>query len=585
MAQRFEKSGRTIQGVFDERGGGRLVVFVHGMNKGPDSLEDVRKLVRAEFPDADLFLAKLPMSMFSLHRAMQLAERLSQDIAAIDSAGAYDDVILIGHSAGAMLMRAAWLHGRGCCRNGVIDAALMRPWAGKVSRMVLLAAVNRGWSNTSPSLPGRLGLWLGSIYEMLLHTPLEAIWKTSGFAFENRRGAAYITTVRLQWLRVSETDPDGVPLVVQVLGTVDEIVAPSDNVDLVTGARFFYLEAPRTGHSSIVRLSDPKDGADRARVVRLALVGDETQLAAGGLTHEQVQDAYSEGLDDFDMDLPQEALKKGQEVRQAIFILHGIRDYGYWTKKLAGRIKTAARSLGDTRTVTSSYGYFPMGPFIMRSARRKRVEWFMDQYVRARAYYPNATFSFFGHSNGTYLLAGALEDCPAIRFERVGLAGSVVRRDYKWADRLATGQVRQVVNIVATGDWVVAIFPRFLQLWRGFGLGSAGHDGFRRPLPTGLTEIHFVSGDHGAALHEDHWDAIADFVVHGRQPATLGQTQTQTRWVRLAGNATYLVLPALLVGLGFLAIAIFQFAAVSPALALIAMGLYIWAITSVLTKV
>jgi hypothetical protein len=59
------------------------------------------------------------------------------------------------------------------------------------------------------------------------------------------------------------------------------------------------------------------------------------------------------------------------------------------------------------RTVTSSYGFFPMGPFVLKAERRKRTGWLMDQYVTAKAAYPNAVFSFIGHSNGTYLAASA----------------------------------------------------------------------------------------------------------------------------------------------------------------------------------
>jgi hypothetical protein len=40
------------------------------------------------------------------------------------------------------------------------------------------------------------------------------------------------------------------------------------------------------------------------------------------------------------------------------------------------------------RTVTSTYGFFPMGPFVVKAERRKRAGWLMDQYVTARAMYP-----------------------------------------------------------------------------------------------------------------------------------------------------------------------------------------------------
>ena len=50
-----------------------------------------------------------------------------------------------------------------------------------------------------------------------------------------------------------------------------------------------------------------------------------------------------------------------------------------------------------------------MLPFLLSAYRRKNVEWLMDRYTEVVARYPNATVSYIGHSNGTYLLAKALE--------------------------------------------------------------------------------------------------------------------------------------------------------------------------------
>ena len=95
-------------------------------------------------------------------------------------------------------------------------------------------------------------------------------------------------------------------------------------------------------------------------------------------------------------------------------------------------------------------------------------------------------FSYVGHSNGTYLVARALKDYPAARFHRIVFAGSVVRCDYDWLQisRPIPGEtselprVDKVLNFTATGDWVVALFPKGLQPIKAIDLGSAGHDGF-----------------------------------------------------------------------------------------------------------
>ena len=103
----------------------------------------------------------------------------------------------------------------------------------------------------------------------------------------------------------------------------------------------------------------------------------------------------------------------------------------------------------------------------------------MDQYAEALAKYPNAKgrFHYIGHSNGTYLVARALKEYPCCRFKHIAFAGSVVHKKYDWTHFMSS-QVEAVANYVATTDWVVALFPKALQIMRLQDLGSAGFDGF-----------------------------------------------------------------------------------------------------------
>jgi pimeloyl-ACP methyl ester carboxylesterase len=216
-------------------------------------------------------------------------------------------------------------------------------------------------------------------------------------------------------------------------------------------------------------------------------------------------------------DLPLPARR--QEVTDVIFVIHGIRDLGYWTHKIARRVlalgKTANRVF---ESETSSYGYFPMLSFLLPGRRRAKVEWLMDQYAEAKALYPNAKFSYVGHSNGTYLVAKALHDYPCCRFHRLVFAGSVVNTGYDWLPLLQSGRVEAVMNYVATSDWVVAILPKAVQMLGLPDLGSAGHDGFSSANGGKLYNIRYVRGSHSAALAEENWDAIAQFVVNGDPP-------------------------------------------------------------------
>ena len=591
MAEQFTVGGRTIRGTLERAtgsaaGGRILLLFVHGWTLQPKSFLSVRAHARTLYPQADHFVPKLPAEALSLWSADKVTEQLLGDLDAVATAGAYDEIILVGHSSGAVVTRAVWLRAMGAQPNGDIDPAKARPWAAKVTRIILLAAVNRGWSpNVAMSPWMRLGLWLGSAWEFCFHSPLRAIFGTTGYIHDFRRGSAFVTTMRLQWLSAVRTFGPAMPLVVQVLGTVDTLISPADNVDLVTGGDFFYIEAPRSGHLDVLDLEDPDRGPAREEIISLSLAGSGQALTQSSmtLTSDQVLDYFADGLDDFDED-PAASKSARLKVERGVFIIHGIRDYGFWTKKLAGRIKQKARA-GLCRTVTSSYGFFPMGPFISKALRLRRVEWLLDQYVKARALYPNATLAFMGHSNGTYLMAHALDICPAVRFDRVVLAGSVLPSRYRWSERIRTGQVEQVLNYVATGDWVVALFPKFLGLLPTTGLGGAGFDGFREQPP--VQQVRFVKGDHSAAIREVLWDHAADFLIAGQMsPVPAGAGFRPGRGATagfLWGVLSLLLLPVLVIGAGWLGYGILTWDQ-APWVVALSFLAYVFLISRVLTR-
>jgi hypothetical protein len=232
-----------------------------------------------------------------------------------------------------------------------------------------------------------------------------------------------------------------------------------------------------------------------------------------------------------------------------VFVIHGIRDDGYWTRRIAQRVREAAECAGQTadsnRTITATYGYFAMLPFIWPWIRREKVEWLMDEYVGAVARYPCAAFSYVGHSNGTYLLARALEDYPAVHFRNVLFAGSVVRRDYRWRRLIAEGRIRQVVNMVASADWVVAIFPSGLEPLPRFDLGGAGFGGFKEAkTETMVREVRYVRGGHGAGIAEVHWRDIASYIVGDVVPAAQGEVTRQSRLWSATAKVSSLLLAA-----------------------------------------
>lgn len=547
----------------------QFVVLLHGAGLPPSSLDQIRALVQRCMPDADTWVPKLPIRhVLSRARAADITDALVAAIGqAVEArarrAGGYEEIVLLGHSFGAVFARAVWARAMGGRDDGTADLSEAKPWAQRVRRLVLLAATARGWNPLMPVQTWlRFILWLGSM--------LEVATGPGWGLLDGRRGSPWITTTRLQTIALNRLLEDGrvaQPVTVQLLGTVDDVVAPSDNLDLATGGGFHYLEVPRTGHVDIVELEGRKGRAADALTlearkarrdrIRLALVGEPDELKAASVPAEVLRDMVAEDLIDHDLDWADDGaasawetgpLPVRPEVERVVFFAHGIRDYGHWTHRLAVRLKEIARGRGvAARTVTSSYGFFPMGPFLLRAQRRVRAGWLMDNYVTARAIYPKASICFVGHSNGTYLAASALTECPAIRLEDVVFAGSVVRTDFEWPDLIARGQVGRVLNYVATGDIVVALFPGGMQWMRFPDLGGAGHHGFDREGEL-VKNVRWVPGGHGAALKDHHWDEIAEFVLGGRfpeehrKPVTPWRARRHSRFVGAIGRAAGLSL-------------------------------------------
>lgn len=290
-----------------------------------------------------------------------------------------------------------------------------------------------------------------------------------------------MANLRIQWinlLRDASLFPP-VPVTIQLLGTIDDIVDESDNVDIQCGANFIYKSVPETGHVNVIDFSGPI-GQERQKIFLDALCTENEKLK-------------SDKTLEFKLD---------PTVEHIVFIMHGIRDYGHWTRNLSQAVAAAAERRGlMVKTVISDYGYFPMIGFLLQPERQRNVRWFINQYTEALARYPKAKMSFIGHSNGTYLLASALERYRACAFERTVFAGSVVNRDFPWDKHVSDDRVAAVQNYVATADWVVAVFPAIFERLRKAraDLGSAGHTGFARRDPP-VYEVTFIKGDHGAAI-------------------------------------------------------------------------------------
>ncbi len=543
-----------------------LVILIHGLRGGPEQLRGLAACVRSAHPGCDIYAPAMPYGGRKLLTSTSPARALADLVGGIEgiwqerkarTGAGYRSIVVVGYSIGALFARRVAIaafgeHSAAPFEPSLSGFAEPREWAGAITRIVFLAGMTKGWEPTQALSTLDTIVWRAASL-ILEFTPAR-----HGVLLEARSGYPFVAQTRLQWLALMRQDPAPKFDVVQLLGTIDDFVSPDDmidvSVDLLREEKFSLLELPHTGHLDAVRVAPPGPGTASEDAVRWELFAKAVFAPLDLLASDPQAVAFSLLADG-------SLARPDPSVTDVVFVVHGIRDKGFWTKKIARAIRreaAAAPSTGKPRKVqsmTMSYGYLPMLPFIFPTVRRGKTAWLMDRYVEAKALYPEAVFHYVGHSNGTYLAARALADYPAVRFGRIVFGGSVVRSDFDWRAHVRAGRLGSILNYVATNDWVVAIFPSGL---RALDLGAGGHAGFRQlgnPSGTGRPDItiaplgtspsyqlNYISGDHGAAIRESQWDEIAGFIVSGARPS-LDTTDYEGRQSRLV--KTFGVLPPL----------------------------------------
>lgn len=488
------------------RTGERLFVLVHGWEHTARNLGHLKHAVQAAFPLDDVLLPSYPASRWSNGDLREVAERCVDFIEGacrMHRNEGYKQIILIGHSLGALIARKVYLIAHGQYSDYQQRTLFMpgkRAWAPCITRLVLLAGMNRGWKlwpKNEHTPPLR---WLGRA----LSLTLARILGLGRLVRAAHRGAPFVVNLRLDWLQLASTgrEPD---MVVQLAGLRDTVVDASDHVDLLAGRTFHYLPVAGTSHHALVQFDGTPEGQDRKQKFLVALQG------SGPLTEEVIPNVQQ----------PDKAVK------QVLLLMHGIRDYGKWAEDVRSEIKRHA----SVRAEIANYDYLPLLPFLLGIGRNRQVRLLMDRYAEARSTYPNAEVSFLGHSNGTYVMASALRRYPACRFARVAFLGSILHRRFPWRREMqaCVGELR---NYVATADCVVAIFPSFFEAARMLpanrDFGSAGHTGFTQ-VDDRFQNVTYIEGGHGAGLQPKHRTAVLSFLM-GEQPVVAPTTvETQAR--------------------------------------------------------
>jgi predicted esterase len=503
---------KLVKGDLQPGGGKMLIALAPGDQRTLPWMRAVRDLIAQTRPDADILSLKFPSHSQSNADAFEISEQMCHCIADQFNAGTYDGVILVGYSRGALLLRKAYVYGRGLIQDLETVAAATRepmPWAEAVGRLVLLAGMNRGWTLRqrlpTMSIAWWLFLWLATRIGRMTGTALQMLQYESGHPF--------VANLRIQWLDLMRHLPvNQQPVVIQLLGDRDDLVSSEDQRDVTVARDFIWVRVSNSTHNSIIDVADPVSGRERQDKIRQA-VGDDAAVTRLRRLSSKLPD------------------NRDPDVEVVVVVLHGIRDMAAWTNAFERPLQEAfTRSNPGTAKLhvhRASYDFFGMLPFLLWADRQKNVRWFMDEFTEIKARFPNLQkVHFIGHSNGTYVLASALDKYKALKVDRVAFAGSVVRRDYNWNSlegRIAKvsvkGRTGVVRNFIASGDCVVGLFPRLFELWPfsliNRDLGSAGFNGFDQALGNGL-EVRYVRGSHSAALVPENIPAIVDFIIEGK---------------------------------------------------------------------
>ena len=349
-----------------------------------------------------------------------LAKRLK---AAIDEQwianGPFDEVVLVGHSLGGLLVRSAYLI---ACGTG--DSSGRRAdWADGVSRIILMAAVNRG-ADPKTRRDVRIAAALGSVFSPLRRL---LIWQIL-------RGSAFITNLRIEWIRYFAAAAGRTPVVVQVIGTEDSLVTRNDSVDIEQFTDSYVIDVPGATHEDLYRLDTSSEPDTRYALLRDPFVNPRP-------LHGQN--------------------RKFDGPKNVVIVMHGIRaNNKTWVTKVKQLIQA---TWPGVTAIGVEHEYLSALRFAIPITRRQHLSWFQDVYSEALANNPQAAISYIGHSNGTYLLGQSLRDIPGMRFEHAALAGSVLPRDFDWKTCIARNQVKRLRVDGSNRDWPVGFLCSALR--------------------------------------------------------------------------------------------------------------------------
>ncbi len=198
-----------------------------------------------------------------------------------------------------------------------------------------------------------------------------------------------------------------------------------------------------------------------------------------------------------------------------VVTLHGIRTHGTWQKQITPYL--ARHGLIPYHL---DYGFFGVLSFVLPWTRASRVQWLRNELRDLMDRTGARRVSVIAHSFGTWLALEALEsEHGNLRYDRVVLTGSIVRRAFPWESVIARRRwVQAVRNERALGDWVVRAAEAFARIAGPIALraGATGAAGFL-DKPAALHETT-IAGGHSEVLNISNYEKWARFIAYPSLP-------------------------------------------------------------------
>lgn len=458
----------------------KLVIIIHGWLLSAKDLSPLIRLLRqdSDFQDTEFQNFTYDSSKFSNQRLNDVSAQFAETIQGEAATNKYSEIVVVGHSIGGLIARRTFLLLLGN------DEVCPVP----VTKIVLIGTPNRGSTLTQYNLFERGWMHLMEVVDQM-RLIRDAV-----------RGSKFITNLRLDWVREFRGREDAgidsarLPHIVQLTCQKDFRVNKKDSLDVTQFGNAEYVEIANESHESVIQVTDRSE--EKYQVIKSAILSPRPPQGNSG---------YRGTID--------------SQITKIIILLHGIRTNAAWTREAAAVLKrdgVDGSERADIIVLAPNYGYFSIAKFLWPISRNARVFWFRDEYSEAFVEHPWASFSFVGHSNGTYILANSLSEFNAIRFDRVYFAGSVVPRGFEWSRYFATEQVKYLRNDCAAIDLPVGILCNALHHLGVKKLGVGGFTGFdetsERIFQNRYLKVSPPDG-HSDALNAANFETVKRFIL------------------------------------------------------------------------